>query len=160
MILGMSSATNLHGTLKVNTIIQHYFFHIIFEWLSYLWCCHQHRLHRFCTNCSLWQLVSWVLLHCQSWLPIQQNNHCQLHFYCLTLITFTFLWANSADSKLVMFCKFSQKIAFYISCKWSPKETICMKCKMLFSGKKRILQNIVCWKFYPSCLALNLLLIY
>ena len=32
---------------------------------------------------------------------------------------------------------FSQKTGFDISCKLSPKETICMKCQILFSGKNK-----------------------
>ena len=34
------------------------------------------------------------------------------------------------------FSYFSQKTGFDISCKLSPKETICMKCQILLSGKK------------------------
>ena len=34
------------------------------------------------------------------------------------------------------FSYFTQKTGFDISCKLSPKETICMKCQILFSGKK------------------------
>ena len=32
---------------------------------------------------------------------------------------------------------FSQKISFYISCKVSSLETICIKCQSLFSGKNK-----------------------
>ena len=32
---------------------------------------------------------------------------------------------------------FSQKIGFDISCKLSPKETVCMECQSLFSGKNK-----------------------
>ena len=46
-------------------------------------------------------------------------------------LTFAILCANSADDKLMI-----RKIGFDISCKLSPKETICMKCQNLFSGKK------------------------
>ena len=49
-------------------------------------------------------------------------------------LSFTNLWANSADDKLMTFFSFfSQKIGFDISCKLSP---ICMKCQILYSGKK------------------------
>ena len=34
-------------------------------------------------------------------------------------------------------CLLSQKTGFDISCKLSPKETICMKCQILFSGKNK-----------------------
>ena len=52
-------------------------------------------------------------------------------------LTFTTLWANSADDKLVIFFLFCQKTGFYISCKLSPMETICIKCLILFSGKNK-----------------------
>ena len=50
------------------------------------------------------------------------------------------------------FSNFSQNIRFDISYKLSPKETICMKCQILFSTKKKkkkknnnkIFQNVVC----------------
>ena len=48
-------------------------------------------------------------------------------------LTFTSLWANSADDKLVIFYK---KTGLDTSCKLSPLETICMKYQILFSGKK------------------------
>ena len=52
---------------------------------------------------------------------------------------------------------FSQKTGFDISCKLSPFESICTKCQELFSGKNKIFffQNVVCWRFYPECYALN-----
>ena len=61
-------------------------------------------------------------------------------------LTFTTLWVNSADDKLVIFFLiFSQKKGFDISCKLSSVETICMKCQILFSGKiRKIFQNAVC----------------
>ena len=50
------------------------------------------------------------------------------------------------------FSYFSQKTGFDISCKLSPKETICMKCLILFSGKNmKNISNVVRWKFYPEC---------
>ena len=45
------------------------------------------------------------------------------------------LWANLADDKLILFFLSVQKIDFDISKKKIPKETICMKCQTLFSGK-------------------------
>ena len=46
------------------------------------------------------------------------------------------LWVKfSADDILKYFSYFSQKTGFDISCKLSPKETICMKCQILFSVK-------------------------
>ena len=40
------------------------------------------------------------------------------------------------QTSLNIFLIFSQKIGFNISCKLPPLETICMKCQILFSGKK------------------------
>ena len=52
------------------------------------------------------------------------------------------LWVNfSADDILKYFSYFSQKTGYDISCKLSPKETICMKCRILFSGKNK--KNII-----------------
>ena len=77
-----------------------------------------------------------------------------LKMFLLTYVP-TF-WANSADNKLIFFFLFAQKIGFDILCKLSPEETICIKHQSLFSGKIRIvLQNVICWKFYPVCFALN-----
>ena len=52
--------------------------------------------------------------------------------YCLAL------WVKfSADDILKYFFYFSQKTGYDISCKLSPKETICMKCQILFFGKNK-----------------------
>ena len=52
-------------------------------------------------------------------------------------LTFIALGTNLADDKSLIFFSLSQKIGFNISCKLSPKETICMKYQSLFSeGKK------------------------
>ena len=71
------------------------------------------------------------------------------------------LWVKfSADDILKYFSYFSQKTGFDISCKLSLKETICMKCQILFSGKnkknniilssaenaQRVLKVKQCWK--------------
>ena len=37
----------------------------------------------------------------------------------------------------IFFSDFSQKTVFDTSCKLSPLETICMKCRILFSGKNK-----------------------
>ena len=54
--------------------------------------------------------------------------------------------ANSADDKLIKFFLFSKQIGSDTSCKLSPKETICMKCQILFSrkNKKNRFQKISC----------------
>ena len=61
-----------------------------------------------------------------------------MHFIkdiCFVRLNSTTLWANSTDDKLMIV--FTQKIGFHISCKLSPKETICRKCQNLFSGKNK-----------------------
>ena len=66
-------------------------------------------------------------------------------------LTFTTLWANSADDKLITF---SKKTEFVISCKLSSLEIICMKMSNLFFGtymyQKKILLNAVCCNFTQS----------
>ena len=48
------------------------------------------------------------------------------------LLTFTMLWADSADDKLIIFFSyFSYELGSDTSCKLSPRETICMKCQIL-----------------------------
>ena len=42
-----------------------------------------------------------------------------------------------ADDKLMILSYFSHKTDIDISCKVSPKEIICMKCRILFSAKKQ-----------------------
>ena len=61
-------------------------------------------------------------------------------------LTFTALWANSADDKLmIFFLFFTIKQVLTFVCKLSPMETICMKCQTLFSGKiRKIFQTVVC----------------
>ena len=69
-------------------------------------------------------------------------------------LTFTTLWAFSAENKLMIFFLFfpENRIWHFMQI----KETICMKCQILFSGKiRKIFQSVVCLKFYPECLALN-----
>ena len=70
------------------------------------------------------------------------------------MFTFTTLWANSADDKLliiflffqenirhfmqtVYIWYFPQKTGFDLSCKLSSLEKICMKSQVLFSGKNK-----------------------
>ena len=56
----------------------------------------------------------------------------------------------SADILKYLFI-FSTKTGFDISCKWSPKETICMKCQILFSGKKKKKIYIYIYQFVICC---------
>ena len=55
------------------------------------------------------------------------------------LLTFTTLRAHSADDKLMpfFFSYSSLRTGFDISYKFSPKETISMTCKSLFSGRNK-----------------------
>ena len=55
----------------------------------------------------------------------------------VSVITFTTLWTSPADDRLVVLPYFSQKTGFDISCKLSQLETICLKCQILFSVKKK-----------------------
>ena len=68
-------------------------------------------------------------------------------------LTFTTLWQNSADDRLMKFSypppcppqkkkKNKKKNRTYASC-------LLRKCQSLFSDKG-IFQNVVCWSFYPS----------
>ena len=54
-----------------------------------------------------------------------------------TYVTFTALWANSADDKTILFLISSHRIGLDISCRLSPQETICMKYQSLVSGKDK-----------------------
>ena len=67
-------------------------------------------------------------------------------------VTFPTLWCTTAENNLMMFFLFSQKMGFDMSCKLSPKETICMTCKSQFSGKNVkntfVFQSVVNQIFY------------
>ena len=59
--------------------------------------------------------------------------------YVLVMIgisTLTMLKAEPADDTFMGLFVLLQKVGFDISCKLSPKETVCMKCQILLSGKK------------------------
>ena len=51
------------------------------------------------------------------------------------------LGKNLSRQHFEIFLYISQKIGFDSSCKLSPKETICMKCQILFSRKKKEEKN-------------------
>ena len=64
------------------------------------------------------------------------------------------VYTNSEEDRLIFFL-FSQKIGFDISyqlsprydtpCRFSPYETVCMICEILFLGKiRKIFQNVIC----------------
>ena len=69
-----------------------------------------------------------------------------------TDLTFTILWANSADDKLIFLSYFSPKSGFDISCKLSPFEIICMKCLW---GKIREIFQCRLQKILPRVLRVN-----
>ena len=53
------------------------------------------------------------------------------------------LWVEfSAGDILKLFSYFHQKTGCDITCKLSPLETICMKCQILFSGKRHEIMPI------------------
>ena len=66
------------------------------------------------------------------------------------ILTFTCLWANSADDKLMMFFFFifprKYTLTIYANCfprgQFVPKETICMKCQCLISKKKKKIKMV------------------
>ena len=55
-------------------------------------------------------------------------------------------WGTSvfSENTVTSFSYVSYKIGFDTSCKWSPKEEICMKCQILFSreNKKKYLKML------------------
>ena len=80
----------------------------------------------------------------------------------LLILTLSMLWANSADDKLMicflffpdnMICHFMQIIFTGDSLFEMSVETICMKCQILFSGRK---YEKYFSMFYPECQALLL----
>ena len=54
-----------------------------------------------------------------------------------------------------IFSYFSQKTGFYISCKLSPVETICMKCLIQFSGKSKKNINLLPVEFAQRVVKVN-----
>ena len=76
----------------------------------------------------------------------------------LVPLAFTTLLANSADDKFVTVFLFFKKTGFDILCKLSPMETVCMKCQLLFSGKKRKIISICrLQKILPRNLSISLI---
>ena len=67
-------------------------------------------------------------------------------------ITFTTLWANSADDKLVIFFLiFPRKQAFACHANCLPWHVIAN----LVAKIRKLFQIVVCWNFHPACLALR-----
>ena len=57
--------------------------------------------------------------------------------YSVCFLTFTILWQIQPTTNWWYFIIFPQKTRFHITCKLSPLETICMKCRNLLLGKMR-----------------------
>ena len=62
---------------------------------------------------------------------------------------------DSADEIDEILLIFAQKIGFDISCKLSPKKTICMKCQIPFSGKNQKNMSKCLLKCLPRVLSVN-----
>ena len=110
---------------------------LVLEWrsivlkLSYPPC----SLVAFLSNPVSWDITSW------------KHN-----YIILTSLTFTTLWAFSADDKLMIFFLFfpENRIRHFI------KETICMKCHILFSGKnKKNISKCCLLKILPRVLSVK-----
>ena len=65
---------------------------------------------------------------------------------------------SSAKDIFKHFSYFSQIISIYILCKLSPKETICIKCQNLFSGKNKKKKSFCrLLKILPSMLSVDMI---
>ena len=64
--------------------------------------------------------------------------------------------ATSADDKVVIIFLFSQETGVDISCKLSLKETVCMKCQILFPGEnKKNISKCHLLKILPKVLSIK-----
>ena len=72
-----------------------------------------------------------------NWITWKKNYRAN----AVTLILSTLGKTFSRRHSEIFFLFFLKKIGFDISCKLSPKETICMTCQSLFSGKDK--KNII-----------------
>ena len=71
-------------------------------------------------------------------------------------LTFTTLWAYSADGNLIILFYFSQKIVFDISCKLYPKKTTCTKCQVCLQGKIKKYSKYCLLKSLPRVLIVKI----
>ena len=92
-------------------------------------------------------------LHCNKlFRNITSQNTCkELKFTIATI------WANSAGDTLISFSYFTHKVDFDISCKLSPRETICLKCQSLFSGRYKNNISKCLLNFLPIMLSVKFL---
>ena len=132
------------------------------RWLSYKGTCHVillaklHDMYLYKTATFPHQPVKSVSkvaflhrFHCilnMLWRNVKRQHYFSLKKSTLsramnTLLTLSTLGKIFSRRHFETFSLFSQKTGFDISCKLSPKETICMKCQILFSGKNK--KNII-----------------
>ena len=69
------------------------------------------------------------------------------------MLTFTTLWAFSADDKLMIYFLFfpENRIRHFMQIVSSGDNLHEMSYPVSEKNKKKIFQNAVCWKFYPEC---------
>ena len=125
--------------------------------------CGQRRLIRL-GGCSGWSESSQgtraIFLHFVVY--IQRYLSYNLNQWANTILskpalTFTTLWVNSADDKLIISLLFLSDNRFWHFTQMSPMKTVCKKCQNLFPGKKNK-NNILKYRllnFYPQCSALQ-----
>ena len=107
-------------------------------------------------------IVEWICLNFRRRINLLLDNP-------MLYLTLSMLGADSADNELVIHVFFlfflENRIWHFMQIVslgdnlhevldlFFPKETICMKCLILFSrkNKKKIFQNVLCWNFYPAC---------
>ena len=79
----------------------------------------------------------------------------------ITPLTFTTLWAFSADDKMMLFFLFFPENRIWHFMQIVSLETICMKCQILISGKnKKNISKCRLLKILPRVLSVNFALNY
>ena len=90
----------------------------------------------------------------------KNNNYAEKNhkLVCPIINLITPLWANSADDKLMLFFTFfprKKALTFRANCLLRRRQ-FAWNGKAYFLEKAwKIFQNVVCWNFYPACLAWN-----
>ena len=84
---------------------------------------------------------TWTISNQVPYLELWNSRYILVRFMLLSMLGKIF-----SRRHIEIFSSFSQKTRFDISCKWSPMETICMKCQILFSrkNKKKYHQCVIC----------------
>ena len=121
-------------------------------------------LHRYiCPNDPTYTLFFWIgnFFNPQKFMTFAFYHYCENYFVCCSCsfskkiykLTFTTLWAFSADDKMMLFFLFfprKQDLTFHANC--LRRRQFAWNVKSCFLGKiRKIFQNVVCWKFYPEC---------